>query len=265
MILKKFHFLHFIVIAILFFLISTGTSCIAPHKVIYFNDIPDHFDSTFVYPNPAPFIEPRIESNDILTITIQTIEQSQTNTPITSNSIAAFNPLNGFLVDKNGNIELSLIGFVKVGGLTTSEARELIKQKAREYYKEPVVNCRIVNFDVLVLGDVGKPGLVEFPSEKGTVLDAIAQTSDVNLTARKDDVLLIRTENQQKKFVRLNLNSTSLFQSPYYYLKQRDVLIFTPRKPKIRDSDNRFVKYLGIATSLVSITTLLIAYRNYKL
>lgn len=260
MIFKKIACLLNIVTAIVFF--SSVCSCISPKKVIYFSDIPDTMSSPIVMTQVAPYNEPRIESNDILTITIQTIEQSQTNTPITSNSVAMFNQLNGFLVDKNGYIELSLIGFIKVGGLTTTEAREVIKQKAREYYKEPVVNCRIANFDVGILGDVIKPGFANFPSEKATVLDAIAMSGDISLTARKDDVLLIRTENQEKKFVRLNLNSSQLFQSPYFYLKQRDFLIVKPRNSKIRDSDNRFTKYLGIVTSVVSLTTLIIALKR---
>ncbi len=235
-------------------------------KGLYFNDIPDTLANPMVMAQVTQYTEPLIQSNDILTITIQTIEQNPSNTPITSNTIALFNPLNGFLVDKNGYIELSLIGFIKVAGLTTSEAREIIKQKAREYYKEPVVNCRIANFQVLVLGDVVKPGYSTFPDEKASILDVIGQAGDINLTAKKDDILLIRTEaNNEKKFVRLDLNSSSIFQSPYFYLKQRDVLIVRPRNSKIRDSDNRFIKYLGIVSAVVSLTTIILAFRNVKL
>ncbi len=242
--------------------IVSAASCIAPRKALYFADISDTLSKPLVL-QPTTFVEPKIEPNDILTITIQTIEQAESNTPITSNTLATFNPLNGFLVDKNGYVELSLIGFVKVGGLTTSEARELIKQKAREFYKEPVVNCRIANFNIMVLGDVTKPGFANFPDEKVTILDALAQSGDINLTARKDDLMLIRTENQEKKIVRLNVNSSEIFNSPYFYLKQRDVLIVEPRKPKIRDSDNRFVKYLSIASTIVSLTTIILAFKTY--
>ena len=248
-------------VAVVLFTLSAA-SCIAPRKALYFADIPDTLSKPIVV-QPTPFIEPTIEPNDILLITIQTIEQSETNTPITSNTVALFNPLNGFLVDKNGYVELSLIGFVKLGGLTTSEARELIKQKAREFYKEPVVNCRIANFNIMVLGDVGHPGFTTFPDEKVTVLDALAQAGDMNLTAHKDDIMLIRTENQEKKIVRLNVNSSEIFHSPYFYLKQRDVLIVRPRNPKIRDSDNRFVKYLSIASTIVSLTTIILAAKTY--
>ena len=255
---------YWILPVFVFLFLTNVSSCVSPKKVIYFNDVPDTMSSPMVVTQITPYEEPRIQSNDILTITVQTIEQNENNTPINSNTVGTFNALNGFLVDKNGYVELSLIGFVKVGGLTTSEAREVIKQKAREYYKEPVVNCRIANFNVLVLGDVGKVGNVTFPDEKANILDAIGQAGDILLTARKDDILLIRNEGQDKKFVRLNLNTTEVFHSPYFYLRQRDVLIVKPRNSKIRDSDNRFVKYLSIVSAVVSLTTILLAFRTYK-
>ena len=250
--------------ALFLLLLIHGTSCIAPKRVLYFNDVPDTLTSPMVITHITPYIEPKILPNDILSVTIQTIEQNATNTPITTNSVGVFNPLNGLLVDKNGYIELSLIGYVKVGGLTTAEARNIIKEKAREYYKEPVVNCRISNFSVLMLGDVGKVGFTTFPDEKATILDAIGQAGDISLTGRKDNILLVRTEGDEKKFVRLNLNTTDIFQSPYFYLRQRDIIIVKPRNSKIRDSDNRFVKYIGMVSTVVSLTTLILAYRNYK-
>ena len=71
---------------------------------------------------PAKFADPKIESNDILAINVQTIIQNATN-PISTNTTGSFSALNGYLVDKNGYIELPLMGFVKMAGLTTPEAR----------------------------------------------------------------------------------------------------------------------------------------------
>src|SRR5579884_1356803 len=112
----------------LFIIIFSTSGCVSSKKIIYFNDLPDTITTPIVINRPTPFVDPKIESNDILAITVQTPVQNASNAPITSNASGTFSELNGFLVDKNGYVELSLIGFVKVGGLTTSEARELIKQ-----------------------------------------------------------------------------------------------------------------------------------------
>ena len=80
------------------------SSCVSMKKVKYFSDLPDTISEPIVVSQPAPFIEPKIESNDILAITLQTITQNSGNTPITTNAVGSFNPLNGNLVDKDGNM-----------------------------------------------------------------------------------------------------------------------------------------------------------------
>ena len=175
-----------------FIIYACFTSCITAKKATYFYDVPQTLgDSTPLVMNQiTPFVDPKIEPNDVLAITIQTIAQNESNTPISSNTVGTFNLLNGFLVDKNGYVELSLVGFVKVGGLTTSEAREIVKQKAKEFYKEPVVNLRIANFDIVVMGDVAKPGTITAPSEKISITDVIALSGDLALWFKGTPVLL---------------------------------------------------------------------------
>ena len=252
-------------ILLVFLLYILNSSCISTKRVVYFHDIPDTMSAPIVMNQPTQFVDPKIESNDVLAVTLQTITQNEeSNQPITTNSSGTFNSLNGFLVDKNGYIELSLIGFVKVGGLTTAEARELIKQKAKEFYKEPVVNVRIANFDISVLGDVNKPGTVTLPSEKASILDAIALSGDLALDARRDNILLVRTEGNEKKFVRFDLSSSDIFKSPYFYLKQRDLVYVVPNKSKVQSSDNTFIRNLGIITSLISLASLIVVFKSIK-
>lgn len=251
-------------VLLLFFVYTLTSSCVSTKNLLYFRDIPDTMSTPIVMEQTTPFVDPKIEPNDILAITVQTLVQNPGNTPITSNSSGTFNPLNGFLVDKNGYVELSLIGFVKVAGLTTAEARELIKQKAKDYYKEPVVNVRIANFDIAVLGDVAKPGMVNLPSEKASIIDAIAIAGDLNITAKKNNVLLVRSEGDQKKFIRFDLTNSNVYRSPYYWLKQHDEIIVEPNKFKLQSSDQTLLRNLGIVSTLISIASLILIFRNTK-
>ena len=250
----------------LFAAYASTTSCISAKKTVYFYDLPDTIGSVnpMVMNQITPYFDPKIETNDVLSITVQTIEQNPSNTPISSSTIGTFNTLNGFLVDKNGYIELSLIGFVKVAGLTTSEAREVIKQKAKEFYKEPVVNLRISNFEILVLGDVGKPGVVSIPSEKGSIMDVIALSGDLALTAKRKNILLVRTEGDQKKFIRFDITSSKIFQSPYYYLKQRDIVYVEPNRYKRESGDQSLTRDIGILSSILSIVSIILIFKTIK-
>ena len=254
-------------ISLLLFFVFSGffTSCLAPKKVKFFNDIPDSVSNGAMVGSieATKFVDPVIIPGDILLVALQTMDQSDGNTPLSAPG-GIFNPLSGFLVDKNGNIELSLIGFVKVGGLTTAEARELVKEKAKEFYKEPVINVRIANFDIYTMGDIGNAGAHSFPNERVNILEAIAAAGDLPLTAKHNNVLLIRTEGDQKKFVRFDVGSTDIFRSPYFYLRQRDMIYVEPNKFKIQSSDNRLTRNIGLVTTVVSFITLLLAFRNFK-
>ncbi len=256
------------VLLLLFIVGTCMTSCITSKNSIYFNDLKD--DSLYPGPGPivmdslTPFVEPKIQKNDVLAVTIQTIGQNETNTPITSNSTGSFSALNGFLVDQRGYIELSLIGFIKVEGFTTTEARELIKQKAKEFWKEPVVNVKIANFDIYLLGDVGKAGTITSTSEKISIVDAIALAGDLNITAKRNNILLIRNEGDKKEFVRFDMRSSKIFQSPYFYLRQRDMIYVEPRRDKVQSGDGSFTRYYGYFSSLVTIVSLAFAFRLVK-
>ncbi len=256
------------VLFLLFVAYTFMTSCITNKKSIYFNDLKK--DSLYPGPGPivmdsiTPFVDPKIEKNDVLAITIQTNSQNESNTPITTSSTGNFSALNGFLVDKNGYIELSLIGFIKVEGLTTTEAREVIKQRAKEFWIEPVVNVRIANFDIYLLGDVGRGGTINSASEKISIVDAIALAGDLQITARRDNILLIRSEGDVKKFVRFDIRSAQIFKSPYFYLKQRDIIYVEPRRDKVQSSDGTFGRYTTYFTTLVSLVSVMFAFRIIK-
>lgn len=247
------------------FILGGFSSCITSKKVLYFRDVPDSIASNkpYIIDSVTPFISPVILTNDLLAITIQTIAQNESSTPIQPTK-GTFDPLSGFLVDKNGNIEISLIGFVKVAGLTTAEARELIKDKAKEFYKEPVVNVRIANFDIFFLGEIGNHGPLSFPSEKVNILEALASAGDVPLTGKRGNLLLIRTVGNRKELVRFNMLNTDLFRSPYYYLRQRDIIYVEPTKYKVQASDNRFTRTIGIIGGFISVTTLILSLRYIK-
>lgn len=171
-------------------------SCTSTKNISYFNYVPD--SAKFVDPmtiNIPKFTDPKIQPNDILQISVQTLDpmgtkgatmigMETTNTYSTQGSQAP-STITGYMVNSDGEIELPLVGKIRVNGMTTKEAKALIATKAQVYYKNPVVNVRYANFVITMLGDVGQPGQYTIPNEKLTLLDAIALAGDINVTGRK--------------------------------------------------------------------------------
>lgn len=253
-------------VALVFFIYSFASSCVLPKNYIYFHNLQKDtlYPGDIVKEGVTQFKDPRIEPNDILSVSIQTLAQNEGNSPVSSNVPASPTALSGFLVDKDGYVELSLIGHVKVGGLTTSEARELIKQKAKEFYNSPLVNVRFINFDVTVVGDVRKPGNINIVNQKATILDVLGMAGDLNPTAKRKNILLARIEGDKTTFTRLDLTSTDIYKSPYFYVKQRDYIYVEQNNSKVQSSDNTFVRYVGYLGGVLGIASFLFLAKIIK-
>ena len=250
-----------------------AAGCAGTKNTTYFKDIPDSLRNKDITIALSDFAAPKIQSNDLLYISIQTLDPKANSitgntsgasfsTQVSSSISPSTTNAPGYLVDGNGNIELPLVGTVHLLGLTTTEAKEVIRKKAAIYYKDPVVNVRFANFNITVLGEVNRPAQYTIPSERVSILDAIGMAGDLTIYGRRENVLLIREENGVKKPVRFNLNSSDIMSSPYFYLKQNDVIYVEPNKSRVASSDavrDRNTGYIiSIATSLISISIILL-------
>lgn len=150
------------------------------------------------------------------------------------------NPITGYLVDQKGDIHLPLIGNLKAAGLTTSELREKLNQLLLTYYKDPVVNIRILNFKVSVFGDVLRPNIYTLQNERTTLTQALSLAGDLNITAMRTNIILIREQDGKRNYIPIDLTSKKLFESPYYYLKNNDEIYVQPDRTKYATVDRGY-------------------------
>lgn len=254
-----------------------ATACSAPQKTIYFSDNTLQNASVQV-DNIERRKEVNILPEDILAIKVSTISSIVEKGGI--NPVAIFNEGGtaysisasaggagggaansaqnlGYLVDVNGFIDYPVIGKLKVSGLTLRQLKDLLADKLKAYVKEPVVEANIINFRVTVFGEVGRVGQIVAANQKISILDAIAAAGDIPITGRKDNVLIIRETEGKREYARLNLNSRTLFSSPYYYLKQNDIVYVEPARVR-KQENNDFLKFylptmMTILSSAVTI------------
>lgn len=235
--------------------------CRSNKTIPYFKNIPK---SEYNKIEQAAYTELKIKEDDILDITIQTADlnaSSAVNEGATSNSVVAGSGqtrVSGFVVDKNGEVELPVLGQIKVKGLTSYEARNAIRKKADEFFVDPTVQVRFVNFKVTIIGEVQRPSSYTMPSERVTILDAIGLAGDLTIYGKRENVLLIRETDTGKELVQFNLNDSQLFKSPYYYLKQNDIIYVEPSKGRIASAESSRFSVIAIVASLLSTAALII-------
>lgn len=243
-------------------------SCGNYKKITYFRDLQDSSKAQSI--EEYPFKELKIKSDDILAITIQTIDPVNatsvnqiTSTPVAGISLGTANSssteISGFLVDKDGVIELPMLGKLNVLNLTTIEAREVIRAKASLYYKEPTVQVRFTNFKITIIGEVAKPAPYILPNEKITVLDAIGLAGDLTIYGKRENIMLIRENNGKKEVYRFNLNSSETFKSPAFYLQQNDIIYVESHKAKAGTLNAGTRQTIGLVASIISVFAILIS------
>lgn len=236
------------------------TSCTSYKNIPYFADFPDTTYRTSV--QTQAFKSPVIKPDDLLSITIETIDPDITtllNSPNIAQAVgtsASLQPqtVSGYLVDKNGEVELPFAGKLKLEGYTTIEAREAVRTAMQKYVKDPIVNIKFSNFKVTVFGEVARPATYIMPTEKVTLFDALSQAGDLTIYGRRENVLVIRdTLGDKKNMIHLNLNSKDIISSPYFFLQPNDVVYVEPNKSKAASTDAVRNRNITLLASLLSI------------
>lgn len=254
-------------------------SCQSYKKVPYlqsYESLTDKNHEEIVINEVAPqdtLYDARIQPKDLLNVTINTTDpqaaapfnltmQTYSNMAQGGTSTTAQPALQQYLVDNNGEIDFPVIGKLKVGGLTKNAAESLIREKLRPYLKEtPIVTVRMPNYKISVIGEVGGPGTFTICNEKVNIFEALAMAGDMTIYGVRDNVKLIREDNDGKReIISLNLNDRSILHSPYYYMQQNDILYVVPNKTKAKNAgvSSSTTIWISVVTSLVSLASLIV-------
>ncbi len=215
-----------------------------------------------------------IQANDILYIYVEsqttaaTVPFNQETNKIAVSNGSVMNPgggaVQGYLVDQDGFIIFPVLGKIKVLGMTHSELARVIEESLKKegHVLDPVVTVKLMNFRVCVLGDVSRPGQLVVQGERLTIFEAISMVGDLTITGQRENVTVIREENGKRIIGQINLASKDVFDSPYYYLHQNDVVYVEPnmRKKKNADRDPMIMTYISSGLSVISVLSSMFYY-----
>jgi polysaccharide export outer membrane protein len=232
-------------------------SCVGYKEAINFN-IQNDVVTQIQYPNT----ESVIQKNDLLSIlvTSKSPEASQIyNLPTNSSRVVSNTEVNGYLVNEDSTIQFPGIGTLKAAGLTKTQLKDTITWilNDRKLLLDPIVSVRNLNFKVTVLGEVTRPTVVNVPSEKINMLEALGFAGDMTIFANRKNVLLIREEGGRRTFEVMNMNSNEIFSSPFFYLKPNDIIYVQPNKTKISNV-SALRSWLPVIFSTISLASVIV-------
>jgi polysaccharide export outer membrane protein len=234
------------------------SSCASRKDVVYFQDT-GNFETLV---NDNTFVS-RFKVDDLVSIHVSSLNP-EASTPFNLYRGASEGGFRAeqvdYLVDQAGEIDFPVIGKLKIEGLSPEELRVLLRERLSVYLKDPIINIRLRNFTVTVLGEVLKPGTYPVNGEQITILEALGLAGDLTLRGVRNNVLVIRDFNGTKVYYRIDLTSKDIIKSPVYYLTQNDVVYVEPNKSGIKETslDARASIYVSIASVLITSTVLLL-------
>ena len=165
-----------------------------------------------------------------------------------------------YLVDSDGNIDFPVLGKLSAEGKTLEEFRKEFTGHLTHYIKNPTVSVKLANFKVTFLGEVARPGQVSVPEGQTTLLNALGLVGDVTMYAKRDDILLVRNVNGTIEKARINLMDANFINSPYFHLKQNDVIYVSANqnKEKIARQDPNTGIYMAVAGMVIGLAGIFI-------
>lgn len=241
--------------------IAMITSCATPKDLLYFQDEP--LSGGYIDKAPEQLI---YKPDDILSIIVSAADPlaaqpfnlaavAETKNVI---STTGGTRMQTYLIDFNGNIEFPVLGTLHISGMTRIELTNMLKEKISEYAKDPIINIRLTNFTVTILGEVSRPGTYTIENESVSLPKTLGLANDLTIYGKRKNLLLIREIDGKKMFAKIDLTTVNSISSPLYYMQQNDVLVVEPNKARIRSSNynqNNMVLISGLAL-LTTIATI---------
>lgn len=250
---------------ILYLLVLLGfavTSCVPTKDLIYLQDKDNSQVNEVI--NQVVSKPYRLQTNDVISITIKALDQKLVAmfTPSES-SLTAKSDIglyfDGYTVDDHGNIRIPVLGELNVIGYTTDEVRMLIEKRLLEEYfnKEAniFVTVKLSGIRYTINGEIMSPGTKTLYQDRVTILEAIANASDITVTGDRKTVTVIRQFPHGTELHDIDLTDVNVIKSPYFFIQPNDYIYIKPLKQKAWGTGTTGIQSLTSLITLFSLVT----------
>lgn len=258
---KNYKYLLYILVCVFF------ASC-TPQKDLMYFQLKEGQDTAKVYkynyPNGQSNYSPNylLEERDVLYIQIKSSVDVESNKMFsdgnqnytTQNESSIY--LNSYIIDNNGEINLPVIGKIKLKGLSVEGARKKIEEKVSEWIVDPIVICKMVSFKISILGDVNRPGTYTFYQDNVSIFDVVSAAGDLTYYGNREEVKIIRKTSTEDQIIKVDLRDADILKNPIYYLQPGDIVYV--RSNKTTKSLSYFSQPLSTITSSLSLITTIV-------
>jgi len=136
------------------------------------------------------------------------------------------------MVDANGNIEVPKIGTFCVLDMTIIELKEVLKKSLGKWLVNPVVDIKVLNKEITILGEVRNPQVVKIDKDNNSLLEMIAHCNGFEFYANLKYVKIIRQEGEHVRIANIDLSKSGDYISKNIMLRSGDIVIVPAKNYK---------------------------------
>ena len=135
-------------------------------------------------------------------------------------------------IDKDGCVEMPLVGKIEVKNLTVDEAKNKLQTAINTYINGSMLVVKLASFNLTLLGEVSRPGMYKVYQSEINLFEAISLAGNMTNFAKKDEVKIVRQTDNGSEIIIVDMGKADILSSPYYYLKPNDIIYVEPLKIK---------------------------------
>jgi polysaccharide export outer membrane protein len=167
--------------------------------------------------------------------------------------------IKGYSINNNGELNLPLIGHVKVEGLTVDSAEHVLSKVISQYFNDMTVNVKFLSYKITLLGEVKHPGAFYTYDRNLSFLEALGQGGDLTDFGDRKKIKLIHQSDTGISTLNIDLTNDDIFTQEKYYIQPNDIIYVPP----VRNKNFRLNAPL-ISIIFSSISTLILVLNFVK-
>jgi polysaccharide biosynthesis/export protein len=160
------------------------------------------------------------------------------------------------MVDAFGNVAIPKIGEVQVAGKTAIEVEEMLKGIFSKSVLNPIVEVKVLNKEVTVMGEVRTPSKLLLDKEENSILEIISRAGDFDYYANKTKVTVVREIGNVPYKIELDLTGMDIQHSQNILVQPGDIVYVPTRRGKNWDKKaSTAIPVTSVITSIIVILT----------
>ena len=157
-----------------------------------------------------------------------------------------------YLVREDGNVDLPLLGDIKVVGMTRKQLEDLLEKKYSNIYNDPFVVLTIINHHAFVFMGRAAATVVPLPGENTKLIEVLAMVGGIHEGAKSNKIRIIRGSYEHPQVKHIDLSTIEGLRDAEFIVQPNDLIIVDPTTKVVPAILQEVTPFLSLITTVLT-------------